>query len=302
MDIIQNTPVTLNLSELGLSTGWTFKGNTAVHESCNAGDLVLQFVTAVVGHSYLITYNVDFISGGNVRVHIGSVSGKTVTSTGFVTDTIIAASADQIALFSNANCGVSNFSVKDTFVPPVAEKTTVAWSEENNKWASKRDYRPEGGFSLFNDLYFAKDGQLWKHDKTLVPRNKFFGVQYNSSIKFVANKERGLSKTFSSLTYEANQLLVTTKDGITTSLGQVSELSQDDFIRDILDDGVNRIVIYEDEGVYSSEFLRDKNTDINEGGVLKGTYATIELVNVTPGKLRLKNVVVNSSVSYTGSR
>lgn len=301
MDIIQNTVVQLDLTQEGLSTGWTLKDGKAVHEACNQGDIVLIPLVPVVGHSYFVTYNVDFITSGFVQAHIGAVKGRSVTASGFVSDTIVAASTDLISINASGNCGISNLTVKDLYAAPVSEKKTIVWSEDLNKWSSKRDYRPERGFSLFSDLYLAKDGQLWKHDKDLLPRSNFFGVQYLPSIKFVANINRGVIKTFSGITYEANQLLITTAGGVTTSLGHVSELISDDFMRDVLDDGVNRVVIYDEEGVFSAAFNRDAE-DLNEGAVLKGTYAIIELIAVAPGSLRLRNVTVNSNVSATGTR
>ncbi len=109
------------------------------------------------------------------------------------------------------------------------------------------------------------------------------------------------------MSYEANQLLVTTDNGISTVLGdeqQISELIDLDFLKDTLDDGVTTVEIYDVEGIFSASFLRDAagGGDINNGDVLKGTYIVVELTQQNDELLKLKNIIIHSEPSKIGAR
>jgi len=75
------------------------------------------------------------------------------------------------------------------------------------------------------------------------------------SFNFVDNQYPTIPKTFLSLSMQVNELMITTVDGITTSLGQLSELSEIDFLKDHLNDGVSAVNIFDKEGVYFIRFL-----------------------------------------------
>lgn len=299
---LQNTPITIDLTQQGNSTGWTVNGTNAIHETCNAGSISLINYPITVGLTYEISYRVNSINSGNVQLSLGGINSLARTNTGDYTDTITSINTNPLAFFSNANANISLVNVRiSTVVFNPKSTETITWSEENNKWSSWRGYNPDFGISLFANMFTYKNGALYRHALTNT-RNNFYGVQYPSILRFVGNVLQGQPKTFESLSYESNRLLITTTDGITTSLGQLSELISDDFLHEVLDDGVTQINIYNVEGVYAAGFLRNKSENILTGADLKGTYITIELTTTDVGVLKLRNVLVNSVPSRIGSR
>ena len=95
--------------------------------------------------------------------------------------------------------------------------------------------------------------------------------------------------------------MITTDDGVKTSLGQISDLVEANFLKDVLDDGVSQVDIYSVEGVFSSSFRRAL-PDVINGSELKGSYIVVELINVENDLLRLENVAVTSVPSKIGAR
>ena len=82
---------------------------------------------------------------------------------------------------------------------------TLTFDEKINGWTSFFSYNPDQIFSLRNNLYTLKNGALWKHYSPLAnTRNKFYGVDYPSSISLVLNQEPEVSKTFKTIEYEGS--------------------------------------------------------------------------------------------------
>jgi len=298
---LQNTPITIDLKVQGNSTGWTIGGSNAIHEVCNAGSISLINYPITAGLTYQVSYRVNSINSGNVQLSLGGISSLARTTVNNYTDTITAINSNTLAFYSNANADISLVNVRITtniFNNKTTE--TIVWSEKNNKWSDFRGYNPDEGFSLFANMFTYKNGTLHAHS-ALNGRNNFYGQQYKSVFKFVGNAGKTQPKTFESISYEANDLMITTTDGIETSLGKISELIDQDFLKDTLDDGVTQIDIYDSEGIYSAGFMKAK-PDLINGMPLKGTWITIELVQVNVGILKLSNVYIHSERSAIGSR
>ena len=208
-------------------------------------------------------------------------------------------------IYSNANCTIQIFTIQ--LIQPITtlkQRNTVLFDErgDGGRWTTFLTYNPDIAVSLFTNTYSFKNGNMYVHVNQNTLRNDFYGNTYETIIKFPSNINRGMPKTFESLAYESNQLLITTTDGITTSLGQVSELIDLDFLKDTLIDGATEIKIYDVEGIYSSSFLRNKTIDIINGDELKGVYIIVELTTNSANALILKNVQVNSTKSKIGVR
>lgn len=156
--------------------------------------------------------------------------------------------------------------------------------------------------SMFTNVYSGFDGDVYLHEAGSNSRNNFYGVQYQSIIQFVDNIEPAVPKTFQSLSIQCNELMITTTDGIQTSLGQISELCSVDFIKSFLSDGVSQVNVQALEGVYAANFLRDKNTGLLNGDALKGNYIIIELISTSAESLLLYTINVVSRRSPIGSR
>ena len=307
---LENTPITIDLVAQSVTTGWTASGNTAVHEACNTGyiDLIPPTgLTITAGQTYSITFKVNSITGSGslyVQPFMGTTAGTQYSTTGFKTASLVAAGASPKARFlSNTDVVISIFTIQ--LVLPVTtakQQNNIVYNEKTNKWSDFRTYQPDCGFGMFINLYTIKAGNLYLHQHASSSSNNFYGNQYTSIINLPFNKNVANSNTFESVSIQSNMLLITTTDGITTSLAQISELIAEDFTKATLTDGATSVVINTAEGVYSAAFLRDKNIDIINGDVLKGNWMTIELVTTAATSLRLFSVCIHSEKSSVGVR
>jgi len=306
--ILQNTPTIIPLADYAKTTGWTLEDGVAKHEACNDGEINVKgsTISPVSGQSYTVAYEITNLSGGSIRLRIGTTQGVLRTTNGQYVETLVAGGSNPlVSFFATGALWLRTIDVKSS-VPNVATKkrNTIVFSEQTAKWSTFFSFTSDYGLSLFKDLFTFKAGKMYRHDPSLPTRNNIYGVQYKTIFKFVANGGEGIPKSYMGLSYEGNQLMVTTANGVETSLGQVSELIDQDFLKASLDDGMVQIDVYSVEGIYSSSFLRDISNggDINNGDVLKGSYITVELIQVNNATLRLSNIKVHSESSPIGSR
>lgn len=297
---VQNNPITVNLVDEANYTGWTVDGSIATHSSCQSGAITLLGYVVIPGHTYQVTYTVLSISGGGVYASVGGNDIGAHSTPGIYIDTIIAADNSPIKLISDVNCTVQLFNVKDV---TINDGVTIVYAAKNRKWSDNRTMYPTFGFSLYERSVVEYLGNLYVQQNGSSDRNNFFGEQFESSIQFIEAKEPALIKTYNSIAIQANQLMVTTEDGIVTSLGQISELSTADFIKSQLIDAVSSVQVSAQEGIYSASLLSDKRYDLFGPDALKGNWIKITLTtNGGNEVLNLFTVAVNSSRSYIGTR
>lgn len=299
-------PLVIDLLGLAQSTGWQVSGTQAIHEHCNAGTMFLKNHALVTGAQYVIDYKITSISGGLFRVLAGTIAGPDDTTPGTKQITITAGGTNPvISFFSDADCVVSLLDYQRQN-PSTDNKSqnTLVYSEKLNKWLDFRPLNPDWGFSFFTVLYTLKNGDTYYHDRQNPLRNNFYGVQYDTIIKFVDNSDPSVAHMYVSLNYEANTLMITSPDGITTSDGQLSDLVEQDFLYSVLSDPNNNLEIYNVDGFYKGFFLRDKNSeDIINGDLLKGTYILIEIKTINFNQpLKLITVGVESTKSNNAIR
>lgn len=304
---IQGNNILVDLTQVAISTGWSISGDIATHESCNAGPIELTGYTLVQGETYEVSYGILSISGGFLQIHLGSTLGVARTATGYFTETITATGVNPVLyFFSNANCSVQAFNIRKSTVDiSPTQQHTIIYSPVSKKWTSFYTMAPDYGFSMYIRTMLFYNGLPYSQLNGSNNRNNLFGTQYNSVFKIVENEATATVKQYQSLSIQSNQLLVTTTDGIETSLGQISELGAMDFLKDVLDDTVIQVSVYSKEGVYSACFLKDKNEDLINGSPLKGNYAIIELTTTNAKSnepLKLYTVVIVTNQSKIGAR
>ncbi len=156
---------------------------------------------------------------------------------------------------------------------------------------SPYSYHPEGVVSLNNLLVSFKDGNLWRHNNTVL--NNFYGVQYDSYITLVFNKNETDKKTFIALEEVASGVwdcpeIVTSTDSYGTT-NQTSNLVESDF--ESL------------ESNFNASFLRASNSigGIIDGDSLKGNVCTIKFRAVNPSQSVTLEIItvlsINSSLN-----
>ena len=79
--------------------------------------------------------------------------------------------------------------------------TVLSFKEKSNGWESRKSFSKYGGVSL-NDVYYTfHEGEIWEHNIGTVDRGKFYGVHFDSAVKFVANDLPASVKKFKALNY-----------------------------------------------------------------------------------------------------
>lgn len=291
--VIQNIPLQINLLDFINDNGWTFSDSQLVHESCNIGTIYNKTIFEQ-NTPYTINIKILSISGGYLQLDFGSFSQQ-YTTAGLKEISVTSTTPNpRIILTSDANVIVQVISVKDEReVDNTESRDNIVYSFDAQKWTRYDNYYPDFGMSMFTNLYSFKDGQMYSHtDK--VNKVNFYGDQFESRIRFQEVQPKVV--TYQGVKIECNKLLITTEDGIETSLGQVSDLIEQDFEMFNLNDGVTQISVYDYEGNYRANFLRAK-PDLNFGDRLKGRYITIELTTKDDRDFNLYKVVVQYNIS-----
>jgi len=290
----ENNRIIFSLVDLATTTGWSPNADgSASHDSCNDGNLYLLNTTLIIGQRYRWTYYLNSISSGYVQASIGAQQ----TIVGFIDETGIATST-QFWFYSNGTLNISDFNiVLDVIEESPYQQNTIALSEKLGKWTSFYSFIPDNAFSIFTRTYSTFRGQTYFHEANTPDRCNFYGVQYPATIWFSTNQQPSISKTFLTINYQANQLLVTPSLGINTSTGQKSELINVDFEQQVLTDGAITVIGYEVEGLYKGSFMREF-PDLVNGNPLKGNYLTMGLETTAPSGIL---VLFTTEVSYNHS-
>jgi len=246
IEIVKNTPKQVNLLEKVNSRGYTLNTSSVSHEEgYNNAPLVVKTYNFISGNTYTISFSLTGTdSTTSVSYSAGGVSSPQLNDDNYIQSTFTATNTDNLTFVGSGNFTISNLNILR--VGGTSELTgneTITFSQEKGKWVTYKSLTPDCGFSIYTNLFTYKNGVLWKHTKDAVPNN-FYGVQYNSILKFPISSQ-GV-KTYGSISVHANKVLSTTLDGVKTQLGQVSDLIVEDF--------------QTKEGVHSAVFLRDKLT------------------------------------------
>lgn len=298
---VEDTPIEVDLVALARSTGWSVANDIATHESCNNGSIKLTGYTIVEGKTYSISYKVLSISGGYVQLFMGDNGGAQRTTAASYTETLLATGDNPIlSFYSNANCELQAFNIQEV-VEDVGntQQHTVVYSPVIRKWTSFYTMAPDFGLSMFIRTLVFKYGILYSQQNGSDDRNNLFGTLYDSLFQFVENKNTAIVQTYESLSIQGNQLLITTNDGVETSLGQLSTLIDSDFIQQSLTDGDIQVDIYDRYGVYMASFVGDNNS----GDELKGNYLIVQLQSTDSGNpMQFYTVNVRSSIQRVGAR
>lgn len=296
---IENNNILIDLTQAALSTGWTTDGNIASHDSCNPGSIFLKNYTLIIGQTYTYSYQIDSVTSGFVQANIGTAQ----TVAGFVTETVVANST-QLSIFANGSCQIENFVIEvNTDVVSEYSQHTIAYSERIEKWTSFYTYDPDSAFSIFTKTYAFKNGDTYVQEANTSLRCNFFGTQYLSTIYFSSNEQPSFPKTYQSVNYQANQLLITPPSGIVSANGQVSELIPVDFLQMELADNISPSVFtYSVEGIYKANFMR-AFPDLVNGDIIQGNYLTMGLQTTAPsGILVLFTTELNYVHSFANTR
>lgn len=295
---IQDTPIVVDLLTACNDTGWSIAGDVAYHDSCNSGAIAINDYPLISGQEYQVSYSVLSITGGMVQLIAGTTTGISRTTAGNYVETIIA-NGPQLSFFSDATCSIVAFNIQQVNTDTSnLQQHTIVYSPAVNKWTSFYTMAPDWGFNIFIRTLIMQYGVLYSQLNGSESRNTFFGNTYDSLLQFVENKNTTVVNHYQGLSIQSNQLIITSDDGIQTSLGQLSALIDTDFEQDVLiGDGI-RVDVYDRYGVYMASFVND-----DDDNQLKGNYMIIQLQSTdSQNPMKIYTVDIKSSTQRIGAR
>jgi hypothetical protein len=105
---------------------------------------------------------------------------------------------------------------------------TIAYNKQKQGWTSYYSFVPEYYGRVRDYVVSFKDGQLWKHDASLLAKN-FYGTQYSRELKFISNKDFPKVKQYKAISVtgigknDAPTIFIPPYEGVPT--GMLSSLS-----------------------------------------------------------------------------
>jgi hypothetical protein len=157
--------------------------------------------------------------------------------------------------------------------------STISFSEPLNKWTTYYSFLPEFIEKVNTKMVSFKDGALYVHGANST-YNNFYGVQYNSQLKFISNESPSVPKLFRNHAAEGSLWYAKEMD---TPEGQHTELLTTDY--------ENR------ENVWYAVIMRDMNTvgltghrighEIVFGDIMRSAWMSTLLENTSTEKATL---------------
>ncbi|OUW03054.1 MAG: hypothetical protein CBD16_03625 [Betaproteobacteria bacterium TMED156] len=152
----------------------------------------------------------------------------------------------------------------------VALSDTVSFKEDLNGWNTRKSYIAENGLSLNNVFYTFNGGNLWSHNNEI--RNNFYGIQYNSKVKFIFNEAPGTVKSFKTINYEGSQARIFKETGvgaITTFVGGTGYVSDTGVATTYSGSGTGATVdIVVSSGIITAVTINTQGSGYTDGEVL----------------------------------
>lgn len=177
---------------------------------------------------------------------------------------------------------------------------TLIFDEENNRFESFSSCHPEFWVTLGINLCSFEGGILWMHDND-AEFNKFFNVNYPSSITAVFNENPAIKKKYLSYGYQSkeNKEWVLTEIETSTVNNQTGLMQQSRTIE-------GDIVL--EETVLAGAFLRDVNSmddtieALQEGDFLGGNYISVKFEMAAGSATELVSLVQPYVISEISQR
>ena len=118
---------------------------------------------------------------------------------------------------------------------------TVSFNEAGKGWVSFKSFIPDTAVSVSGKYLTAKENKVYEHYRDfdlngdIVPRNNFYGTQYNSELEMIFNDNPSSIKSFKAINYEGTQSKVIQNyaDGMDYNLFNKNGWYVDSFITDL---------------------------------------------------------------------
>lgn len=300
-NITTGTPGVYDPSGAYIDSGWVISGIYATHSACNSGTMQYNGIFGlIIGHTYVIKYTVDNYVSGGVNILLGTAAGTSRTANGVYTETVVCAGNTNSFFFSDGALRISKVSVYDQTVGLQPGITVAFYDGDQKRWGLTYSFLPEYQVRFKNNLYQFQNGGIWLHASNET-RCNFFGVQYPSSIKIIANFDQSTMKLFYSIRVQSNRVWSAVATG--DIYVPPTEGKTDGMQSRLMANRFKRL-----QGNYFADFLRniltpgfDSDLQALFGGAeLRGETMEITLTNTDTVDVRLVEITILSSKSmYT---
>lgn len=192
---------------------------------------------------------------------------------------------------------IINVAFSDESGLSITTSETIQYNTAKNRWNSFTSFIPDYMAQSAMVFISMKAGALWVHNTNEL-RNNFYGVQYNSVIRLVANVNPYEVKVFDSLAVDSNEIWEA------PSQGDISIQPNAQFPNG-MESRLIAAKFRNKEGVWYADILRDMNTPnqasaqiaLLSGRKMRGHEIVIELQNSSTGEVKLLGAIVYSTLS-----
>jgi len=245
------------------------------------------------------------INIGNQQTNIFSQNELPSEHSSFIEHTVTALNGQSPKInfiFTNSNVqdytwitNIKIFKKENELITQIqaGSKTTLAWSDNSNRWVSRYSYIPEYMTTFKTGIATFTNGDLFIHDDT-VNKNYFYGGYYPTKVTYIENVSPSQPKVYMNHAVEGNA-----KPNYTTLQTEESWIMNSDLVGE---DYIRR------EGTYYSEMFGDVNDPnvsdnatygdkLRRGTKLRGQYIKVGMT-FTDNDLEVKH----SNIGYITSK
>ncbi|NRA77276.1 MAG: hypothetical protein HRU18_03625 [Pseudoalteromonas sp.] len=113
------------------------------------------------------------------------------------------------------------------------EDKTVVFDDKVKGWTSFMSYSPDWMIGMNNRFYSFKFGNLYVHDSEQVPRDNFYGVQYDSTVSLMFNNNPSDIKLIKAVSIEGSEAWDADITAFVSNTDDVisSSLTKDEFVK-----------------------------------------------------------------------
>ena len=187
-----------------------------------------------------------------------------------------------------------------------ANSFTISFDESVNGWTSFYSYIPEGfSGSLDGKFYTFHNNNIYEHYINSI-HNRFYGVNYNSTLDFIFNEQPSASKNFNTINYEGSNTWNITNIETDTDFAE-NILEYDIANQDYIISAFNKI----HNKFYSNIFNKNVYDDSDENTIpyggevvfgadvsgIKGFFAKMKIQTSSTGYKELFSVSTNYNIN-----
>lgn len=289
-EILKNQPLVVMLPQDFIDQGWSVSEGVAYHSGCNPGIIKRIFDLSEAG-DWTFRYRMGPVTSGGINIIVNGVSGPVHNTPGLKEDTFsVTGDSIEVLFYSD---GTNSVEILQVYKSNAEDNSrTFVFNEDINGWGGDHSYKPEYMHKFPNAFFAFKDGELWEQDVNPI-HNNFFGEQYTSKVKFVANERPTTNKLWFGIKIDSNGRWsvpsMVTLANETYPNGMESRLHENNFTLD--------------RGNYWSDILRDmldpqfdnELQSLFEGRVMEGRLLIVEMETKSIDEIKLNAVYLYTS-------